>query len=189
MYASDTMEIKPTAFELMPTTAMTTTPYALHVYELVITNNGGSQDIFTMTHASSSFDKNGARAAWTITYPVTIPVDAGLTATLPVSVLVPFDAPNWVTNTATITATSDNSGGQVSSELTTWTGGYFDGTSYVRCRYDFDASGIIALADVLEVSDRFGDPAPLYDFDFSGLIAVADVLEVADRFGDSCPAP
>jgi hypothetical protein len=123
-------------------------------------------------------------------------------------VLVPFDAPNWVTNTATITATSDNSGGQVSSELTTWTGGTWDGVSrwfgqkkYVGCRFDTNymstQGGRIDGGDVGFVRGRFGTTQiaqpVIYDrrvdYNHSTPLRIdgGDVGAVRGRFGQLCP--
>jgi hypothetical protein len=198
MYASDTMEIKPTAFELTPTTAMTTTPWAIHVYTLTLENSGAT-DVFTLTTAND-------RSGWESeikgeTSPVTFSVSSGMNQSVSVTVVIPAsEVTNWVTNTTVVTATS-GSGKEITSTLKTWLGGVPGPgpNGYVGCRFDVNYSGRLDVADssVILGSGRFfqqvGDS--LYDrardMNHSKRLDVADssVMLGLGRFFNKCPAP
>ncbi len=182
MYTSDTMEIKPTAFEMTPNSVVTDTPYAIQVYTLTLKNTSGTEDVFLFTDASTSTSALTPPAnLWNVVRPTSITVGAGLSATVNITVEIPEAEVKWVTHTATITATSQNQGTAVASELTTLTGGYWNGTAWVGCRHDFDYSGRVMPSDILETADRvYAYDQPQYDFDHSGRVMPADILVTAD---------
>jgi hypothetical protein len=197
------MEIKPTAFELTPTTAMTTTPFAIQVYTLTLTNNGTTEDTFDLTYAATdTSDLTGADPDlydWQVEIPVSVTVGANLSETVNVTVSIPFNEVNWVTHTLNITATSASNSTTGNSKLTTYTGGYWvsdrpgpGGPGYAGCRFDINYGGDIdAAQDIQSVVARYPrTDQPAYDYNHSGDIdAAQDIQKVVSKYSAICPSP
>jgi hypothetical protein len=163
-----------------------TTPFAIQVYYLTITNTGNSADVLNLSHASD--------LGWTTLYPATLSLGAGLSAQVAVTVEIPFVATNWITETTVFTATSQNNGSQAAAMMATWTGGYWHigFGKYVGCRYDLNYNGQVDFVnDIQAVAGRYGSTTELkYDFNHNGSVDfVGDIQSAAGRYGQICSAP
>jgi hypothetical protein len=179
------------AFEMTPASVLTDTPYAIQVYTLTLKNISGDEDVFWFTDASTSTSAlTPPDNLWNVVRPTSITIGASLSATVNITVEIPEAEVKWVTHTATITATSQNQGTAVASELTTFTGGHWDGTAWVGCRYDLGGSGRVIMDDVREVFDFLGEPdKPRYDYGHSGRVIMDDVRSAFGVVGTPCSSP
>jgi hypothetical protein len=188
--------------ELTPTTDSATTPYAIQVYTLTLTNDGTTTDTFEFTHAAtdtSNLPVPPSANQWGVEMPVSVTVGANLSKTINVTIVIPYDEVDWVTHTLNITATSGNHSTTANATLTTWTGGYWvanrpgpGGAGYVGCRHDINYSGDIDFyQDVQIVIGKYpGTDEPFYDYNHSGDIDFyQDVQRVIGKYPDECPDP
>lgn len=182
-------------FDLTPGTAAANTPYAMHAYTLTLTNNDALTDTFTVTHVatdtSTLVGANPAIYDWVVEMPADpITVGGGLSASIPIVVEIPANEVTWVTHTMTVTATSGNNGSMRSAVLTTGTGGTWNGSQWVSCRFDFYNIGTIIFADALlvyqEVTTASTDER--YTFYHTPNVIFADALLVygAVQSGQNC---
>ena len=193
-------EIRVGAADLTPVSDGASTPYAIQVYTLTLTNRSATADTFWLTHASTSTSAlPPPDNLWEVLTPPSITLGAGLARTFHVTVAVPYEEVDWVTHTATITATSESYGTMANATLTTRTGGTWvadrpgpDGPGYVGCRHDINYSGDIDFyQDVQTVAGKYPSTMePWYDYNHSGDIDFSqDVQRVAGKYPQECPSP
>jgi len=158
-----------------------TGPGAQVVHTLPLSNTG---------ETAVEFDLRVVDAGdWPVELPDTIYVDAGAATTVTIAVDVPLRAPDRATDVTTVALGGD---GAPVVRLVAWTGGTFDMTRTLGCRFDVVPDGAIDAGDVGLVRDRFGARrgderyAPALDFDHDGRIGAADVQAVAGRSGAAC---
>jgi hypothetical protein len=149
------------------------TPYAIGVHYLVVTGTT-STDVFSITAGTNS------EAGWSVELPGNVSVGAGLTATVPITIVTPNNV-GFVTDTVGITVTSQT--GSASSVLQTTTAG----ENGVFCRFDFDRSGKVNIVNLGSMAAFFNQANRLYDYDHSGRVNIVNLGSAASRFNSSCP--
>ena len=193
-------EIRVRGVGLTPASDGATTPYAIQVYTLTITNTSVTTDTFWFTDASTSTSAlPPPDDLWDVRRPPSMTLGPGLTRAFGVTIAVPYDEVDWITHTAIITATSDTYAAAASARLTTWTGGYWvadrpgpGGPGYVGCRHDINYSGDIDFyQDVQTVIGKYpSTDEPYYDYNHSGDIDFyQDVQRVIGKYPQECPSP
>ena len=187
-----TVEVgKDTMPGLEPASQSETTPFAIQVYTLTLTNNGLAADTFSFSHVATDTSALPPGDEWNVLMPANPTLDAGQSIMLQVTVEIPANETNWVTHTLTLTATSQNLSIVVTTTLTTWTGGEWDDVDgrWEGCRFDMVSDGIIELRDWLEMKDQYGGVSPLHDFNHDGLVELRDLLFVKYSYGSNCSGP
>lgn len=184
MYTWDTMEIKPSTFEIAPTYVLTNTPYAIHVHSLTIINTGATTDTFDLTYEAtdtSALAVPPLENAWVVVSDTNqLEVPAGLSATLNITVQIPMDEVKDVLHTLTTTVTSQNNGTSAAAVFETSTGGP------QGCRLDLGRSGQVNVFDIQQVLNASGNVNPYLDFGHSGQVNVFDVQRVLNASGTAC---
>ena len=188
-------------FTLEPSEAVTTTPLAMHIFELMLTNESCG--------AGSTFDLDSTKNMWPAdppTSPVHLSMDSttldeGMFESIVVTMTVPEKATDWMTGTVVITATTG--GTPVTTTLKLWTGGYVDvndvdgdgnTTEYVGCRFDANFNGLIDGSDIGEVSSKFPQAIASfemarYNYNHNDVIDGSDIGYVSSQFPNACQAP
>jgi len=187
-----------TFFSLAPTSAVTNTPYALHVYTLTLTNEAPHTDAFQWTHVTTDTSRlpsaipggEEGKYEWRVSMSSEmVTVAASLSATVQITVEIPAYEVKWVTHTLTVTATSQTYGTQRQATLHTSTRGRKDNQRWVSCRFDLGGSGRVNPADMTTVSSHLGSILTedmIYDFNHSGQIDTEDVALLQAQIGTWC---
>jgi hypothetical protein len=149
------------------------TPYAIGVHYLVVTGTT-STDVFSITAGTNS------EAGWLTELPGTISIGAGLTATVPITIVTP-NGVGFVTDTVSISVTSQT--GSASTTLQTTTAG----ENGAFCRFDYDRSKVVNIGNILTVVNLFNKADRRYDYDHSGVVNIGNILSVVNSFNKSCP--
>jgi hypothetical protein len=175
-------------FSLTPTTSMTITPFAMHVFTLTLTNEGcGAKKTFVLTHTNSMWEDIGD-SSWVELLMYNTSLDEGVSEDVVVTMTVHPGAKNWMTGTTTVTVTAG--GDMVTSTLQLWMGG----ENGKGCRYDINFNGGIDVLDLQRISVVWpkaeGDPGfvPFYDYNLNDEIDILDIQRVAGRWPAACPS-
>jgi len=112
---------------------------------------------------------------WQVLVPGPISLNAGVSATVVVTISIAATAASKITDTATLTVTAP---GMVSAFATLLTG--------TGCRFDFSGDNFVGSTDVSRVSRHAGIDYPFYDFNHNGIVDSTDVSRVSRRAGTSC---
>ena len=186
-----------TLFSLAPTSVITNTPYALHVYTLTLMNEAPHADTFHLTYIATDTSKlpvSMPDKAWKYTWVtrvVTAPisVEGQTSVRVPITIEIPANEQAWVTHTLTVTATSQTYGTQQQATLQTSTRARWNGSRWVSCRFDLGGSGRVNWKDVMVVNAHLGSTLVkdmIYDFDHSGTITEEDRLIIFSKLGRWC---
>jgi hypothetical protein len=193
----------------------TFTPYAIQTYDVELRNNGDIEETFSLTYTSELYTRTGAlipNSGWVLEDFITSTVvGAGMTTTVKITVVVPFLAENWLTNTVEVIASAPQAG-STSLVFTTWTGGIFNathpaGARYVGCRFDTNyelnvfLAGTIDGADAQSLAGRFNQRVGQANYDrkldfnydlnpfLANVLDGSDAQALAGRFNNVCPNP
>lgn len=183
-------------FSLTPSEAITTTPLALHIFTLTLTNDSCGD--------GTTFDLDNTDNVWPAVDPPTSPVHLSLDSTMlnngvsesiVVTMTVPEKATNWMTGTVVVTATAGTT--PVTATLKLWTGGIEkpgEPGKWIGCRYDANWTGLIDGSDIGEVSSKFPEAVTSFEFakynyNHNGVIDGSDIGYVSSQFPNACPAP
>ena len=153
---------------LSPAVSARISPGAIATHTLVLTNTGLEANTFSFTGANSL-------SGWALVLPEPLTLDAGLSATVIVTVSIPATAANQITDTASLTVTAPGLLAAVSSLQT-----------YTSCRFDFNINGLVDSADVNRVRASSGKSVPFYDFNHNDLVDSSDVNRIRARSGVVC---
>jgi len=165
--------------ELYQPTEWVTSPYAIAVHHVPITNTSGATRTFDITYGNYSWVMGGVWPDVELsTKVITLGRFSNVTATLVVTVHIPSAVGNNVNDTVTITMTEQAGSIQAASMLTTFT----------ECRYNFDGNPTVDGLDVAEVVFGTLNDDPYYNFDYPDNLTVdgLDISQVVLNAGD-CP--